>query len=172
MKKLFFTLLFGMMALFCNAQIYTAIKYLDKFDDELKSEQHKTLITKTDTTFVIEEKGKHPVTYYILNVLEEGNHGSKDEIVNLVGNVYGYEETWCVVQYDKLGYYREVFNNCRLDPTEENMKKLLQPCLFLVHRTITTQYTATYLNDMYWLQDDLCDDKLGKNIKRIIYTNN
>lgn len=161
-----------MMASFCNAQIYTTIKYLDKFDDELKSEQHKTLITKTDTTFVIEEKGKQPITYYILNVVEEGTKGSKDEVVNLVSNLYGYEETWCVVRYEKLKDYREAFNNYRLNSTEENTEKLLRMWLFVVHRTITTQYSATYLNDMFWLQDESDDEKLGKNIKRIIYTNN
>jgi hypothetical protein len=172
MKKLFFTLFFGMMALFCNAQIYTAIKYLDKFDDELKSEQHKTLITKTDTTFVIEEKGKQPITYYILNVVEEGTKGSKDNIVNLIDDLYGYEEAWIVIRYDMLDKFREALNDYKLNSMKEALDKVTPHILYVVHRTLTTQYAGNYIMDMFWLQDDLIDGKLGKDIKRIIYTNN
>ena len=39
-----------------------------------------------------------------------------------------------------------------------------------VHRTITTQFSGTYETELFWLQDDLNDDKLGKNVSRIIYS--
>lgn len=52
MKKHLFTLIFVLASLSCNAQIYKSIKYYDKFDDEIKTEQRKTLITKTDSTFI------------------------------------------------------------------------------------------------------------------------
>ena len=85
MKKFLLTLLFGLIGSTCNAQIYTKIKHFDKFDDALKIENRKTLITKTDSTFIIEEKGKQPVVYYILNELRR--QGSKDDVVNLVDNL-------------------------------------------------------------------------------------
>lgn len=121
MKKLLFTFSLAVLGLSCYAQIYTRIKYYDKFDDEVKSEQRKTLITKTDSTFVIEEKGKQPVAYYII---EGTTRGSKDEIVNLINNIYGYQESWCVVRYDKIDKYREAQHNYYLDQTEANYQKV------------------------------------------------
>jgi hypothetical protein len=169
MKKHLFTLFFVLVGLSCHAQIYKSIKYYDKFDDEVKTEQRKTLITKTDSTFIVEEKGKDPVVYYILNPVTDGAKGSKDEIVNLVDNVYGYEETWCVVRSDMLEKYREEYHNYYLDNSKANLEKLQKYWLFIVHRTITTQYTGTFLNEIFWVQDELHDGKLGKDVNRIIY---
>lgn len=169
MKKYLFTLVFLFAGLTCNAQIYKSIKYYDKFDDVVKKEQRKTLITKTDSTFIVEEKGMNPVVYYILNTVKEGTRGSKDEIVNLVNNVYGYEETWCVVRSDMIEKYREVYNDFFLDESKVNIEKLYPYWLFIVHRTITTQYTGSFLDEMFWVQDELHDGKLGKDVNRIIY---
>lgn len=169
MKKHLFTLIFVLASLSCNAQIYKSIKYLDKFDDVIKTIQRKTLITKTDSTFIVEEKGKEPVVYYKLNVMPEGTKGSKDEVVNLINNVYGYQESWCVVRYDLLEKYREARHNYYLEDSNENIEKLQKFWLFIVHRTITTQFTGTYLDEMFWVQDELSDGKLGKDVNRIIY---
>ena len=169
MKKHLFTLIFVLASLSCNAQIYKSIKYYDKFDDEIKTEQRKTLITKTDSTFIIEEKGKNPIVYFILNALSQATKGSKDEIVNLVNDVYGYEETWCVVRSDMLEKYREADHTCFLDDSKENIEKLQKFWLFIIHRTITTQFTGTYLDEIFWVQDELSDGKLGKDVNRIIY---
>lgn len=169
MKKQLFALIFLLIGFSCNAQIYKSIVYYDKFDDVVKKELRKTLITKTDSTFIVEEKGKEPVVYYIMNAVSEGTKGSKDEIVNLVNNVYGYEETWCVVRSDMIENYREVFHNCYLDNSKANWNNLMSYWLFIVHRTITTQYTGTYLDEMFWVRDELSDGKLGKDVNRIIY---
>ena len=169
MKKTILSLVFALTCLVCNAQLYKSIVYYDKFDDVVKTEQRKTLVQKTDTTFVIEEKGKQPVVYYILNPVEQGTRGSKDEPANLVANVYGYEETWCVVRYDKLQEYRVAFYNYYLDNTETNQRKVAAYWLFIVHRTITTQFTGSYLDELFWIQDEDSDGKLGKDVNRIIY---
>ena len=170
MKKILFIIVFALTGIVCNAQLYKSIKYYDKFDDEVNVEQRKTLITKTDSsTFVIEEKGKQPVEYYILNVVQDGTRGSKDEPVNLVANVYGYEETWCVVRSDMLNDYLEANSNYYLDASKSNLDKLQHFWLFAVHRVVTTQYTGTYLDELFWIQDELSDGKLGKDVNRIIY---
>ena len=170
MKKYLFTLFLSLIGLLSNAQIYTDIKYLDKFDDEVKYEKRKTLITQTDSTFIVEEKGKSPAVYYILNPVKEATMGSKDDVVNLINNVYGYQETWCVVRHDMREKYNEAQYNFYLDPSETNMDKIQPFWLFIVHRTITTQYTGTYLDEIFWIQDELSDGKLGKDINRIIYS--
>ena len=169
MKKYLFTLFLTLIGLSGYSQIYKSIKHYDKFDDVVKSEQRKTLITKTDSAFIVEEKGKAPVVYYILNSVIGGTRGSKDDIVNLINNIYGYEETWCVVRNDMLKAYQEAQFNYILDPSKENMEKIQPFWLFIVHRTITTQYTGTYLDELFWIQDELSDGKLGKDINRIIY---
>lgn len=170
MKKISISLVFALYSIACNAQLFKTVKYYDKFDDAVKVEQIKTLITQTDSsTFVIEEKGKQPVEYYILNKVQEGTRGSKDEPVNLVADIYGYEETWCVVRADMYEDYLEAQRNFYLDSSDSNMNKLQHFWLFAVHRTITTQYTSTYLNELFWIQDENSDGKLGKNINRIIY---
>ena len=172
MKKHLFSLIFVLAGISCNAQIYNSIKYFDKFDDVVKTIERKTLVIKTDSTFIVEEKGKEPVVYYKLNTISDGTKGSKDEVVNLINNVYGYQETWCVVRYDMLEKYREAHHNYFLEDSNENMEKLQKFWLFIVHRTITTQFTGSYLDEVFWVQDELSDGKLGKDVNRIIYFRN
>ena len=168
MRKLFIVLASILVSSFVNAQIFNTVSYFDKFDDVLKTEQRKTLVEKTDSTFVIEEKGKRPTTYYILNVVETS--GSKDNIVNLVDNVYGYETSWCVVKDDLMDKYSEAYLNYFLDPSKENMSILQSFWIFAVNRIVTSQYSGIYLHEYFWLSDELNTDKLGKNINRIVYS--
>lgn len=172
MRKLISFIAFSCIALACSAQslLFNEINYYDKFDDVLKKETRKTLITKNDSTFVIEEKGKEPVKYYILNIIGTNCMGSKDNIVNLVGNVYGYQQTWCLVRYDMLTKYNESYNNYVNVSSEENMNELSKFWIFATHRTITTQYTGTYKTEYFWLSDESNDDKLGKGVNRIVYS--
>ena len=172
MKKLFISTLFGLMGLVCNAQIYNQIKYFDKFDDELKVEQRKSLITKTDSTIIVEEKGKQPVVYHIINVVESATQGSKDNVVNLVDDVYGYETTWCVVPQQLYAKFYAALLKWVEDSSDENMQNLSSFWLFAVHRTVTTQYTGSYITDFFWLKDESNLDILGKSVQRIIYLNN
>lgn len=176
MKNYLFTLVFVFVALSSNAQLYERVTYYDKFDDVIKTEERKTLIHKTDTTFVIEEKGKEPVVYFIINPGHEETVGTKDEPVNLINNVYGYEKTWGVIRYDKLGEVRDAFSKIIAEESESNKNKLKSKItsyfLFATHRTITTQFTKEYLDEMFWIADDRSDGKLGKDVNRIIYHKN
>lgn len=96
-KFVFFILL--VMSFVTNAQIYTKISYLDKFDDVLKEEKKKTRISQTDTTFVIEVKGQKPLILYIFGELD--SVGTKYKPVDLTGTgVYGYEKRYLVFRYD------------------------------------------------------------------------
>ena len=170
MKRLFIVLLSTLALFFANAQVFNTISYYDKFDDVLKTEQRKTLIQKTDTTFVIEEKGGRATTYYILNVVEAGTMGSKDNIVNLIDNVYGYETSWCVVKYDLIDKYNKAYLNFLLDSTSDNMKILQSFWIFAVNRIVTTQYSGIFQREYFWLTDELNTDRLGKGVNRIVYS--
>lgn len=87
MKKFLILILTTLVFTVADAQIFTHKQIRDKFDDIVSECDIKTLIEKNDTAFIIEEKGNEPVTYKILNEIEF--KGSKDNIVQLVGNVYG-----------------------------------------------------------------------------------
>ena len=171
MKKLFaiFVLVYIILG-GCYAQtqsIYQVIYYFDKFDDVLKVDNRKTLITITDSTFVIEEKGKEPIIYYILDIVS--STGSQDNIVNLTGNVYGYQKTWCVISQNMLSKYYQSYENCIIDMSEANIEAMTKFWIFATVRTITTRYTGEYINEFFWLMDEINDDKLGKNVNRIVY---
>lgn len=168
MKKVITTLFFfRLFTLVTNAQIYTSVAYYDKFDDVIKKEQWKTLIKETDSTFIIEEKGKKPVVYYILNLVS--TQGSKDNIENLVDGVYGYQTTWCLVKYDMMDKYEEINSSMNEENTKEVLDKLSHFWIFATNRTITTQYTGSFISELFWLQDELNENKLGNGVNRIIY---
>ena len=170
MRRFFIVFASTIFSLFVNAQIFNTIKYLDKFDDVIQAEQRKTLIEKTDSTFIIEEKGKKPTVYHILNIVDAGTSGSKENIVELVDNVYGYETSWCVVKDDMMDDYSKAYLNYYLDPSKENMDILMSFWIFAVNRIVTSQYTKTFISEHFWLSDESNNDKLGKNINRIVYS--
>lgn len=139
MKRVFiiFTLLLS-IALKADSQIYTSKCVMDKFDDVLLAKELKTIITQTDSTFIIEEKGSVPTEYVILTPFYSDSKGNANNIVNLVDDIYGYQESWFVApKKDKTNIY------------------------LAVHRVVTTQYSHTYENELFWIQDS--------NGKRTLY---
>ena len=175
MKKLLILLAYVLMSQTSYTQIFTKIQYFDKFDDSLKEETIKTLITKTDSTFIIEEKGRQPKEYRILNYAAYNSFGSKDDIVDLTGqNVYGFQDCWCVVKMSDYNEYLNMFDQIVNDnfgsSVDESIKKLEKYWLYIVHRRISKySFTFEYDGEFLWIQNDLDDDKLGRNVRRIIY---
>ena len=169
MKKIISTIVLCITVLTTNAQLFTSIRHYDKFDDVVKEETHKTIITKTDSTFVIEEKGRTPKVYYIINYASYLKMGDKDDIVNLTNNVYGYQEGWCVIKnVDKEKYFadaKKVFEG------EYKAEYLGKYWLFLVHRVISRYKYSFYHDGEYiWIENDTPEDnRLGPNVNRIIY---
>lgn len=107
MKKLLILLVVFLNALAASADgIYTKIEKYDKFDDVIWKKDIKTLITKTDSTIIIETKGEKPEIYYYYKNLSLGS-GSRDSIVNIVANVYGYEESYCIFTKEDVAKIRE-----------------------------------------------------------------
>lgn len=148
MKKFLFLILTALVTVVADAQIFTHKMILDKFDDVVSECEIKTLITKNDTAFIIEEKGNEPVTFKILNENESMSMGSKDNIVQLVGNVYGYDKAWNVV-------------------LENDIKKYLlgEYIYFIIHRVTTNKYGTELLGEFYWIV------KVSKNgYERTIYS--
>lgn len=129
MKRVFivFTLLLSIV-LKVDAQIYTYKCVLDKFNDVLLEKDLKTLVTQTDSMFIIEEKGSVPIEYIVLT--SSYSNGSSSNIVNLVDDVYGYEEGWIIA-----------------------LKKDITKKYIALHRVVTTQYSHEYKNELFWVED-------------------
>lgn len=131
MKRVFiiFTLLLS-ITLKVDAQIYTHKRVMDKFDDVLLAKDLKTRIVQTDSMFIIEEKGNVPTEYIILESCYPNSMGSASNIVNLINNVYGYQESWFIAS-----------------------KKDITKIYLAVHRVVTTQYGSIIENEYFWFQD-------------------
>lgn len=169
MKKFLILILTTLVFAVADAQIFTQKTIRNKFDDVVSKREIKTLITKNDTAFIIEEKGKKPVTFKILNELEF--KGSKDNIVQLVGNVYGYEECWCVIlEKDIKDYFLDYF--AILNETDDSKRhdlisKLVEKyCNFITHRVVTDKYGTELDCEFYWIQKA----SFNGNNERTIYS--
>lgn len=171
MKKIFTIILVCFAALSVNAQLFTKIRYYDKFDDIVKEETHKTLVTKTDSTFIIEEKGREPKVYYILNEAPYGTSGDKDNVVNLINNVYGYQTTWCVIKNEDKERYFIDYNKI-IESKNRDFKLLSKYWLFITHRVISSsRYSFEYETEFFWIINETPEDnRLGKDVNRISYT--
>ena len=172
MKKFLILILAALLTVAANAQIFTHKMIKDKFDDVVSEREIKTLIEKNDTTFIIEEKGNEPVTYKIL--FEDESMGSKDNIVQLVGNVYGYQESWGVI-------LEKDFKDCLLDISalsneEDDSKrndlrsKLIEKyCNFITHRVVTDQFGTKLLYEFCWIEKASMNGNYERTIYSIIY---
>ena len=155
MKKFLFLILTVLVTVAADAQIFTHKMIKDKFDDVVSECDIKTIITKNDTTFIIEEKGKEPVTYKIL--FEHESMGSKDNIVQLVGNVYGYEESWgAILEKDFKDHLLDIsaLSNQEDDSKRNDLiSKLIEDYHYIItHRVATTKYGTKLLGEFYWIQ--------------------
>ena len=160
MKKFLILILTALVTVAADAQIFTHKEIKDKFDDVVSEREIKTLIEKNDTAIIIEEKGNEPVTYITPYYLEMPSVGSKDNIVQLVGNVYGYEKSWGVILEKDFKDYQSAFSN------EEDVSKLIEKyCYFITHRVVTDRYGLQFLSEHYLIE------KISKNgnYERIIY---
>lgn len=152
-----------------NAQVFNHKIIMDKFDDVTVDKYQKTLIQQTDSTFIIEEKGDTPITYFIANYAEYNSAGRQDSIVNLVGNIYGYQECWSVILETDLAQYKETYINCILESDENKRNEMITKMIndysyYITHRVVTTQYTHDFVSEYYWVQK-------GDTNGRTIYSN-
>ena len=169
MKKILLILLF-IVPFVANAQSYILTKktVLDKFDDIISNREQKTIVSKTDSTFVIEEKGSHPVRYMIVKLIPANSMGDKENIVNLVDNVYGYQECWAVILESEFENYLKEYNiyinEADKDKLQKNIDYLFNKYIYhITRRVVTTQYTNHILGQYIWIQK-------GENNGRTIYS--
>ena len=169
MKKFLILILTALVTVTADAQIFTQKVIKDKFDDIVSEREIKTRIEKNDTVFIIEEKGNEPVTYKILNELEF--KGSKDNIVQLIGNVYGYEEYWCVIlEKDIKDYLLDISALCNEEDDSKRhdlISKLVEKyCNFITHRVVTDQFGTKLLYEFCWIEKA----SMNGNSERTIYS--
>lgn len=171
MKKFLILILTTLVFAVADAQIFTQKEIRDKFDDVVSKREIKTLITKNDTAIIIEEKGKEPVTYLIDNCAKSLFMGSKDNIVHLVNNVYGYQEAWWVILEKDIKDY--LLDISALSNEEDGSKrdalrrKLIEKYYYCItHRVVTDEYGLRFLFEHYWIEKP----SFNGNNERTIYS--
>lgn len=178
MKRIFLSFAMIIWVAICFAQgIYTKVTKYDKFDDVVSEKVIKTLITKTDTTFIVETKGQEPVEYrYIDNPFFSAHVGRRDSLVNIVADVYGYEDQYIAITEDvRNEVIAEVQKQIEDLPDslvfEEKINmlaalKLMEKIDELPTITVRTisryNFTYEYDTDLFWIK--------FKDGSRIIYT--
>lgn len=171
MKKFLILILTTLVFAVADAQIFTHKMILDKFDDVVSECEIKTLITKNDTAIIIEEKGNKPITYKILNENESMSMGSKDNIVQLVDNVYGYQEAWWVIlEKDIKDYLLDIsaLSNEEYGSKRDALRrKLIEKYYYCItHRVVTNKYGTELDCEFYWIQKT----SFNGNNERTIYS--
>lgn len=179
MKKFITTSLIAFWALAMSAQgIYTKVKKYDKFDDVIYEKTIKTLITKTDDKIIFETKGSKPVEYYYEEDFGFADHiGSRDSVVNLVNDVYGYEDRYSVFPKDTIDVVKKIVSE-KAENTPDSLltdDRIAEMCIWelfcripnapeVVFRTISKgSYLFIYETDYVWIK--------FKDGSRIIYSN-
>ena len=157
MKKFLILIITALVTVAADAQIFTQKVIKDKFDDIVSEREIKTLVEKNDTAIIIEEKGKEPVTYLIRYPSALLSVGSKDDIVRLVNNVYGYQECWYVVLEKDIKDY--VLDNGALSNEEDDSKrndlrsKLIEKYEYrITHSLVTDEFGTKLLYEFYWIE--------------------
>ena len=179
MKKFITTSLIAFWALAMSAQgIYTKVRKYDKFDDVVYEKTIKTLITKTDDKIIFETKGSKPVEYYYEEDSWFADHiGSRDSVVNLVNDVYGYEDRYSVFPKDTIDVVKKIVSEKAENTpdsllTDDRIAEMYTWELFcripnapeVVFRTISKgSYLFIYETDYVWIK--------FKDGSRIIYSN-
>lgn len=178
MKKFITTSLIAFWALAISAQgIYTRVKKYDKFDDVIYEKTIKTLVTKTYGKIIFETKGSKPVEYcYFDSFLFADHIGSRDSLVNLVNDIYGYEDRYNVFPKDTIDVVKKIVSEkAKNTPdsllTDDRIAAMQKWELFrrvdnvpeVVFRTISkTSYSFMYDTDLVWIK--------FKDGSRIIYS--
>lgn len=157
MKKFLILILTALLTVAADAQIFTQKVIRDKFDDIVSERDIKTLVTKNDTAFIIEEKGNEPVTYVIRYPSTLLSVGSKDDIVRLVNNVYGYQECWYVVLEKDIKDYLLDISALLIEEDDSKrdalMSKLIEKYEYrITHRVVTDQFGTKLLYEYYWIE--------------------
>lgn len=179
MKKFITASLIAFWALAMSAQgIYTKVRKYDKFDDVVYEKTIKTLITKTDDKIIFETKGSKPVEYYYEEDSWFADHiGSRDSVVNLVNDVYGYEDRYSVFPKDTIDVVKKIVSE-KAENTPDSLltdDRIAEMCTWelfcripnapeVVFRTISKgSYLFIYETDYVWIK--------FKDGSRIIYSN-
>lgn len=161
MKKLIAITFVLMCTLTVSAQtIYSSIEKYDKFDDVVWTKKIKTIISKSYSTI----KGQKPTEYEYLNEpLFETQTGSREDLVNLVNDVYGYESTYCLFPKGTIEKTYETIKSEIPDSlaTEEmidakvklKLMVLMDDMPTITFRTVSySQYSFEYETELAWIR--------------------
>ena len=177
MKKILTLTLLLMLSMAAQSQgIYTKVTKYDKFDDVEWEKNIKTLISKSDSTIVIETKGSKPEEYRYKDIFPLAEHdGNRDNLVNIVADVWGYESQYIVFSEKNIEEFKKDYEEnlgAEADSLSEDALKMALGLMVIkqiknlptiTFRTISRyDFTFEYKTDMVWIK--------FKDGSRIIYS--
>ena len=166
MRSLLTFLAFLLVSIFVDAQVFNTIVYYDKSDKVLKTEQRQTRIQQTDSTIIISEYGKQPVTYHIDNNYGVQTKGSKDKKAYLSNGTYGYETSWYLIRDDMMTDYSLLMLRELFFGTDNGTKQLAEYLISAYHQFVTDPGTHSQ-HEYFWLYGS--PTIFGGNINTIVY---
>lgn len=165
MKKFLFISMLFVLTIASSAQgIYTKKTKYDKFDDVVWTQNVKTLITMYNDSIVFETKGQNPETYmYFDQELMAVHIGDRDNLENLVGDIYGFETQYFGITKSVRQEIKDEFEQSyeESDMDDETASASLALILLskienapiITFRTISsTRYTFSYKTDIVWIR--------------------
>lgn len=154
-KRSLLAALFCLMPLFSMAQgIYTKFEHYDKFDEVIASKDVKTIIARTDSTFIFETRGEEPVVYACTLLLEEG---SEEEPANITSDLYGIDRLYVALTPQLVFETAAALNITDLDGINDQMESYLEELKkrapIITWRTVSKyRYTYEYRTDLIWIR--------------------
>lgn len=148
----------------CTNNLFFNREKYDKFDDVVWTKKIKTIISQSYSTIVVETKGQKPTEYEYLNEpLFATQTGSREDLVNLVNDVYGYESTYCLFPKGTIEKTYETIKSEIPDSlaTEEmidakvklKLMVLMDDMPTITFRTVSySQYSFEYETELAWIR--------------------
>lgn len=157
MEKIILFIFACIFSISIDAQgLYKSVVNYDKFDDVISEKTIKTLIEldRNKHKITIETKGSEPKVYIYL--FDPESTGTKENPVNLTGNLWGYQEEFGCIPLEKAeALIKEIEERAsEIKGNEALVRKLFEKYELanIVLRTIVNQYTHDYISKVAWIQ--------------------
>lgn len=159
MKKIISMMILFIGCIVCGyGQIFTTTFTVDKFNDVISERRVKTLVSYTDSSVVVEEKGKTAEEYIIMCEVSEECVGSKDNVIELVDGVYGFQMTYFAIKVSDAAKFRLKYAGKTYSTDEERMNfcyEAIEKCGYrIVDRHVShTRYSYEFEREYFWIEN-------------------
>lgn len=158
MQRLIITFPLLLLCITVNAQTFANKLVIDMSDNVILSDNIESVVIHDveKGMITIEENGRQPQVFRIIRWCDYSSSGDEENIVNLVDNIYGYQNTWCAVKESDYDAYARILESIELEeiPRAEGLNEMLKLWYFIIHRVVHSPSTHSYQTELWWIQDE------------------